>query len=257
MRKRVALVTGGTRGIGFGIAESLAKERFDVAVCGVRPPDQVTEPIAALQTHGGEVIYCQCDVASAEARLAMLNQVRNHYGKLHVLVNNAGVAPRQRLDILEADEASFERVLKTNLQGPYFLSQSAANWMVEQKQADSTFEGCMINVSSVSASLASTSRGEYCVSKAGLSMATQLFAMRLAEYDLPVFEIRPGIVATDMTAGVKEKYDALIAEGLVPQVRWGRAEDIGKAVAALARGDFAYSTGQVIVVDGGLTIPRL
>lgn len=253
----VSLVTGGTRGIGFGAAESLAREGFDLVLCGMRPADQVQDVVESLKSYGGDVIYCACDVGDPAARASMLEQIKSHYGRLNILVNNAGVAPKERLDILEANEESFEWVVKTNLQGPYFLTQAVANWLVEQKKSDSTFKGAIVNVSSISATVASPSRGEYCVSKAGVSMATQLFAARLAEYDLPVFEVRPGITATDMTAGVKDKYDALIAEGLVPQLRWGVPEDTGKAVAALARGDFAYSTGQVIMVDGGLTIPRL
>jgi NAD(P)-dependent dehydrogenase (short-subunit alcohol dehydrogenase family) len=147
--------------------------------------------------------------------------------------------------------------MTTNLKGCYFLTQKAANWMIEQKQNDAAFDGCIINVSSVSATVASVNRGEYCLSKAGLSMATQLFAVRLGQFNIPVYEVRPGIIYTDMTAGVKEKYDQMIAEGLCVQQRWGMPEDVGKAVAALAKGSFLYSTGQVIMVDGGMTIPRL
>jgi NAD(P)-dependent dehydrogenase (short-subunit alcohol dehydrogenase family) len=161
------------------------------------------------------------------------------------------------MDILEATEESYERVMRINLQGPYFLTQAAANWMVSQRKADATFRGSVVNISSISATVASPSRGEYCVSKAGVSMATRLWAARLAEFGITVYEIRPGVVMTDMTAVVKEKYDKLIAEGLLLQPRWGQPEDIGRAVAMVARGDLAYSTGQVIMVDGGLTLPRL
>ena len=257
MSKRVALITGGTRGIGFGIARSLAREGLDLAVCGVRDEAAAGEALDALRAEGAEVLYCQCDVGDTEARAAMLARTAAHYGRLHVLVNNAGVAPRERLDILEAHEDSFEWVMRTNLQGPYFLTQAAANWMLEQRHADPDFKGCIVNVSSISSTVASPSRGEYCVSKAGVSMATQLWATRLAEYDIPVYEVRPGITITDMTAAVKEKYDKLISEGLVPQLRWGEPEDTGKSIAALVRGDFPYSTGTVIMIDGGLTIPRL
>ncbi len=257
MSKRVALITGGTRGIGFGIASSLAREGLDLAVCGVRDEAAVGEALDALRAEGAEVLYCQCDVGDTEARAAMLARIAAHYGRLHVLVNNAGVAPRERLDILEAHEDSFEWVMRTNLQGPYFLTQAAANWMLEQRHTDPDFKGCIVNVSSISSTVASPSRGEYCVSKAGVSMATQLWATRLAEYDIPVYEVRPGITMTDMTAAVKEKYDKLISEGLVPQLRWGEPEDTGKSIAALVRGDFPYSTGTVIMIDGGLTIPRL
>ena len=257
MSKRVALITGGTRGIGFGIASSLAREGLDLAVCGVRDEAAAGEALDALRAEGAEVLYCQCDVGDTEARAAMLARIAAHYGRLHVLVNNAGVAPRERLDILEAHEDSFEWVMRTNLQGPYFLTQAAANWMLEQRHTDPDFKGCIVNVSSISSTVASPSRGEYCVSKAGVSMATQLWATRLAEYDIPVYEVRPGITMTDMTAAVKEKYDKLISEGLVPQLRWGEPEDTGKSIAALVRGDFPYSTGTVIMIDGGLTIPRL
>ena len=161
------------------------------------------------------------------------------------------------MDILETTEASFDYVVDINLRGSFFLTQSAANWMVAQKQADADYQGCIINISSVSAAVASVNRGEYCISKAGLSMITKLFATRLGEYGIPVYEVQPGVIRTDMTAGVSEKYDKLIEEGLCVTKRWGYPEDIGKAVAALARGDFPYSTGQVIMVDGALTMPRL
>ena len=255
--KRVALVTGGTRGIGLGVASALAREGFDLCVCGVREETAAAESLASLRDLGAEVLYARCNVANRDQRAAMLDSIRSTYGRLHVLVNNAGIAPRERRDVLEATEESFEEVLKTNLQGPYFLAQAAARWMVEQKKADPSWLGCIINVSSISATVASVSRGEYCISKAGVSMATQLWAARLGEFDLPVYEVRPGVTATDMTAGVKEKYDRLIADGLSVQRRWGTPDDVGRAVAALARGDFPYSTGQVLMVDGGLTLPRL
>jgi len=257
MSRRVALVTGGTRGIGLGIARRLARENVDLAVCGMRGEAAAADALNALRDEGAEVLYCRCDVGAAPARAAMLERIASVYGRLHILVNNAGIGPAERRDMLEASEDSFERVLRTNLQGPYFLTQSAANWMLEQRAADPGFQGAIVNVSSISATVASVNRGEYCISKAGLSMATRLWAVRLAESGIPVYEVRPGITATDMTAAVKDKYDRLIAEGLAPQHRWGAPEDTGKAVAALVRGDFPYSTGQVIMVDGGMTIPRL
>ena len=174
-----------------------------------------------------------------------------------MLVNNAGVAPKERKDILNATEESFDEVMDINLKGPYFLTQQVANWMIEQQNIDADFKGCIINISSMSATVVSVNRGEYCISKAGISMATQLFAVRLGEFNIPVYEVRPGIIKTDMTSGVKEKYDKLIEDGLCVQKRWGEPEDVGRVVASLAKGDFAYSTGQVIMVDGGLTIPRL
>jgi 3-oxoacyl-[acyl-carrier protein] reductase len=255
--KRVAFITGGSRGIGFGIAVQLAQAGFDVAINGVRPEAAVRESLEELKSRGSDSLYVQGDVASKEDRARMLNEVKEYYDRLHVLVNNAGIAPRERKDILEATEESFTHLLQTNLQGPYFLTQGVANWMLQQQNQDNSFAGCIVNVSSISATVASVNRGEYCVAKAGLSMATQLWATRLGEFNIPVYEVRPGIIRTDMTAGVTEKYDKLISEGLTVQNRWGTSEDVGKAVAALAKGDFPYSTGQVIMVDGGLTLSRL
>ncbi|MEM4248610.1 MAG: 3-ketoacyl-ACP reductase [Candidatus Nanoarchaeia archaeon] len=255
--RKVALVTGGARGIGLGIAECLGREGFDLAVCGTKDANQVTEHINILKETGANILYCKADVSDKSARSKMLEEIRSKFGRLNVLVNNAGVAPLVRTDILEASEESYERVMKINLQGPYFLTQSVAKWMIEQKNADSNYEGCIINISSISATVASVARGEYCISKAGISMATKLWAVRLSEFGIPVYEVRPGIINTDMTAAVKEKYDKLIAEGLLLQKRWGEAQDVGKAVAMLTRGDLAYSTGQVINVDGGFSIERL
>lgn len=255
--KRVALITGGSRGIGFGIALQLAASGFDLAINGTRDATDVEDAIKQLKDFGNNVIYCRGSIAVTAERENIINQVQEYYGKLHVLVNNAGIAPKERKDILEATEASFDEVVSTNLKGAYFLTQKAANRMIAQKKADDAFNGCIINISSISATVASVNRGEYCISKAGISMATQLFAVRLGEFNIPVFEVRPGIIHTDMTAGVKEKYDKLIAEGLCVQQRWGEPEDVGKVVAALANGNFMYSTGQVIMVDGGMTIPRL
>ena len=255
--KKTALITGGSRGIGLGIARALAANGFDLAINGVRPESAVTEVISELKAAGADVVYCQGDLASSADRERMLEKVRKHYGRLNVLVNNAGIAPRERRDILEATEESFDEVMSTNLKGNYLLTQKATNWMIDLKKADAAFAACIVNVSSISATVASVNRGEYCISKAGISMATQLFAVRLGEYNIPVFEVRPGVISTDMTSGVKEKYDKLIAGGLCVTPRWGFPEDVGKAVAALAAGNFPYSTGQVIMVDGGLTIPRL
>ena len=238
--KRVALVTGGTRGIGLGISEALQREGFEIAACGMRPTCERKD-----------FFYCQCDVSDAAARARMLAAIRKQFGQLDVLVNNAGIAPKVRADILEASEESFDEIVRTNLKGPYFLTQAVARWMIEQKR------GCIINVSSISATVASVNRGDYCISKAGVAMATQLWAARLGEFDIPVYEVRPGVIKTDMTAPVTAKYDKLFAEGLAPQRRWGTPEDVAKVVAALARGDFPYSTGAVLMVDGGLTVQRL
>lgn len=255
--KKVALITGGSRGIGFGIAKQMAENGFDIAINGMREETMVVKALQELRSTGAEVVYCRGNIASTADRKNILEQVKKYFGRLHVLVNNAGMAPRQRNDILNTTEESFDEVISTNLKGTYFLTQQAANWMVEQKKSDKEFAGCIINVSSISATIASVNRGEYCISKAGMSMITQLFAVRLGEFDIPVYEVRPGVIDTDMTAGVKEKYDKLISEGLTIQNRWGFPNDVGKAVAALAVGNFPYSTGQVIMVDGGLSLPRL
>lgn len=255
--KKVALITGGSRGIGLGIAIELAKNGFDLAINGVRDESAVANTLQDLRSLGADVIYCQGNLASAEDRKQIIEKVRGHFGRLNTLVNNAGIAPRERRDILEATEQSFDEVIATNLKGNYFLTQQAANWMIAQKQSDTGFMSSIINISSISATVVSTNRGEYCISKAGISMATQLFAVRLGEFDIPVFEVRPGVIATDMTSGVKEKYDRMIEGGLCVTRRWGYPQDVGMVVAALANGNFPYSTGQVIMIDGGLTIPRL
>jgi NAD(P)-dependent dehydrogenase (short-subunit alcohol dehydrogenase family) len=254
---RCALVTGGARGIGLGISRALAREGLNLALVGRKPEDEVLAVLAELRGFGVEVIYCQGDISQSGDRQRALAAVRAAFGRLNVLVNNAGVAPKVRADLLEATEESFEWVLRVNLQGPYFLTQAVAREMIQARQQDPGFAACIVNVSSISATVASPARGEYCISKAGVSMATQLWAARLGEYDIPVYEVRPGVTLTDMTAVVKEKYDRLIEQGLCLQARWGQPEDVGKAVAMLARGDLPYSTGQVLMVDGGLTLPRL
>ena len=251
---RTALVTGGTRGIGLGIARALAADGWRLALCGVRGADAVA-PL--LETFSGGADYFQADVSSPADRARLADEVAERYGAVNALVNNAGRAPRVRADILEATEESFEELLRINLQGPYFLTQALARQMAARKQSDPSFTASIVFVTSVSAEMASIARGEYCVSKAGLAMAARLFAVRLAPLGIPVFEVRPGIIATDMTAGVRETYDARIANGLVPERRWGQPEDVGRAVAALLRGDIPYATGTVLHVDGGLTIPTL
>jgi len=254
--RRVALVTGGTRGIGLGIATALANESCDLALCGRRSSEEVEPALDELRVHGIDVLYIDADVSVADDRKRLLDGIRGRFGRLDILVNNAGVGPTVRADILEAGEESFERLIRINLKGPYFLTQAAARWMIEQDK-EREFSGCIVTVTSVSATVPSTNRGDYCISKAGLSMHSRLWAVRLAEFGIPVFEIRPGIVWTDMSAGAKEKYDRLIAEGLLLQPRWGTTEDVGRAVAMLVRGDLAYSTGSVVMIDGGMTMPRL
>jgi NAD(P)-dependent dehydrogenase (short-subunit alcohol dehydrogenase family) len=256
---KIALVTGGTRGIGFGIASALAAEKWDVVVNGVRPESAVTEPLAELRKHGVRVEYAPGDVSSAEGRDAIFRAVEEFCkgAPLNLLVNNAGVAPRVRADLLETSEESYDYVLNTNLRGVFFLTQAFARKMVAAKKADDALVSAIVNITSISSTVVSINRGEYCIAKAGLSMMSQLFATRLGPEGIPVFEVRPGVIKTDMTAGVIEKYDRLIANGLSVQPRWGYPEDVGRSVAALARGDFAFSSGQVFMVDGGLTIPRL
>ena len=250
----VALVTGASRGIGQAIAIALAEARYHVAIADVL---DAADTVAMVQARGFEGLGIRCDVSSAQDRAAAVEQIRDHFGRLDVLVNNAGVAPKQRADLLEASEESFDRVMGINLKGPYFLTQRVARWMVEQHEARPDEGMCIVNVSSISAYTASPSRGEYCVSKAGVAMMTKLFAVRLAEHNIHVYEVRPGIIATDMTAPVREKYDKLIAEGLTPIRRWQQPADIAKAVVIAVSGMLPMSTGEVINVDGGFHLRQL
>lgn len=254
---KTALVTGGSRGIGLGIARALAADGWRLAINGLRPEADVQAALDSLRQVSPQVVYCRGDVSLAPDRAACLDQVRAAFGELHLLVNNAGITSPDRFDMLRAGEASFDKVFNVNLKGPYFLTQAVANWMIEQRAADAAFDGCVVNISSISAEWASIDRGDYCMTRAGMSMATQLWAVRLAEFGVRVYEVRPGVIATDMTAGVKEKYDRLFAEGLALEARWGQPEDVGRAVATLARGDIPYATGQVIKIDGGMTVGRL
>jgi NAD(P)-dependent dehydrogenase (short-subunit alcohol dehydrogenase family) len=254
---RVALVTGGSRGIGLGIARCLAEAGFDLAINGRRPEEQVAPALAELEELGARTTYCRADVGEISEHEGMLNTIRREFGRLHVLVNNAGVPTDNRGDLLDATPESFDRVLGINLRGPYFLTQRVARWMINQRRADASFAASIINVSSISATVASTNRGDYCISKAGVAMATRLWAARLGEFGIPVYEVRPGIIRTDMTAEVTQKYDRLIAEGLTVEPRWGEPEDVGRAVAALACGAIPYATGAVLPIDGGMTLERL
>ncbi len=258
---KTALITGGARGIGRGVAESLAREGWNLALCGTRAAADVAVALREIgelaQRHGAAMKYYPCDVADSVRRELMLADVYADWGALNLLVNNAGVGARVRGDLLEMTEENYEWLMGINLQGPFFLTQSVARRMIHMKQRNPALPACVVNVSSISATVASVNRGEYCISKAGVSMATKLWAARLAEEKIPVYEIRPGLIRTDMTAGAEAKYDKLIAEGLVPAQRWGAPEDVGRAVAMLARGDLPYSTGQVIMVDGGMQVERL
>jgi len=255
---KVALITGGTRGIGLGIAKSLAQEGWVLILNGMRPESSVEQVMVELRGEFDvDVSYVQGNISDSDERQRLISEAVECHGIIHALVNNAGVAPSARLDILETTEESYDRVMDINLKGPFFLSQAIAKKMVEWKKAQTDVLFSIVNIGSISATIASITRGEYCLSKAGMSMMTDLFAVRLGDSDIPVYEVRPGIIETDMTSGVKAKYDALIEDGLMVQRRWGQPEDVGKAVAAILRGDVAYSTGQVIMVDGGLTLNRL
>jgi 3-oxoacyl-[acyl-carrier protein] reductase len=257
MTKRSVLITGGTRGIGLGIARVLAGEGWTLALGGTRPEPEVSSVLDELRALGVDVHYLRGDLAERDARSRVLAAVREAVGVPNALVNNAGRAPRARLDLLDATEESFEELVRTNLQGPYFLTQAIARDQIDRRRAEPSFDAAIVFVTSVSADMASPNRGDYCVSKAGLSMAARLFAARLAADGIPVFEVRPGIIATDMTTLVREAYDRRIADGLVPERRWGQPEDVGRAVAVLLRGDIPYATGTIVRVDGGLSIPRL
>jgi len=259
MSKKVAFVTGSSRGIGYGILECLAKDGWTVVMSDIFEDDRVAEPLAKLQGAGADASYVQCDISNAESRAKALDVLDKRYGRVDLLVNNAGVAPNVRLNILETTEESFDRLININLKGTFFMSQLFANKMIEWKNAGlADYTPRIINQSSCSAYTSSTNRGEYCISKAGIAMVTSLFADMLAENNIPVFEIRPGIIKSDMTSTVEEKYNKFIFEnGGLPTKRWGLPEDIGRAAAALASGAFDYSTGQVINVDGGFHIRRL
>ena len=256
----LALITGSSRGIGRGIALSLARAgRHDLVINFAGNEEAARECRAmCLAVSGGKVRVeiVQGDVSLAEDRARMIGLVREQFGRLDLLVNNAGVAPKVRADILEADEESFDRLIAINLKGPYFLTQLAAKLMIDSAPlADAA--RAVVNVTSISAFAASVNRGDYCITKAGLAMMTQLYAVRLAEFGIGVFEIQPGVIATDMTGPVQAKYDALFTQGLAPINRWGQPDDVGRAVVAVALGSFPYSTGQVFQVDGGFHIRTL
>ena len=254
---KAALVTGGSRGIGLGIVRRLVRDGYRVAVNGVRDEGAVAETMDDLRAQGAQVVYCRGDIGRREDRQSVLDAAKSALGRIDVLVNNAGISSPHRRDVLDANEDDFDLVMDTNLKGPYFLTQSVARMMIEQRKADPGARGVIVNVGSISAVVVSTNRGEYCLSKSGTAMATKLWAVRLAEYGIDCYEVRPGIIATDMTAAVTQKYDRLIEEGITVERRWGTPDDVGVAVAALARGEVPYATGQVLSVDGGLTTQRL
>ncbi|WP_129663990.1 3-ketoacyl-ACP reductase [Phytoactinopolyspora endophytica] len=255
---QAALVTGASRGIGRGIALALAGAGVDVVVNYARNADAADEVVREVEKAGARAHAVQADVSVAEDRARLVDETYAAFGRLDLLVNNAGVGPTERADLLDASEESFDRVLGINLKGPYFLTQLVANRMVEQVRDGAGSRPKIVVVSSISAYAASVNRGEYCVAKSGLAMMVKLYADRLAEHGINVYEIRPGIIATDMTGAVKEKYDKLILEdGITPIRRWGQPEDIGKAVVAVASDLLPFSTGQVIDVDGGFHLHTL
>lgn len=254
---RVALITGASRGIGKAITLALAENGLDVAINFASQHEAAERVQTEAARFGVRAELLQADISQTADHARTLESLNEKFGRLDVLVNNAGVAPKVREDMLIASEESFDRLMNTNLRGPYFLTQRLARWMVELRKNVSGYSPVIVNISSVSAYASSTNRADYCLTKAGIAMMTQLYAHRLAEFGIPVFEIRPGVIETDMTAGVKEKYDRLIADGLTPIPRWGKPEDVAKAVTAIVQGSFPFSTGEVFNVDGGFHMRRL
>lgn len=257
----VVLVTGASRGLGRGIALQLARQGCSVAInyAGNRAAAEKTAELCRQAAGPGpKFVPLQADIGSTADRERLVRETLARFGRLDALVNNAGIGPKIRADLTAATEDSFAALIRTNLQGPYFLTQLVARHWLETKPAPALPSGFkIIFVTSISADTASVSRGDYCIAKAGLSMAAQLWAARLAADGIQVIELRPGIMATDMTAGVKGKYDALLAQGLVPQMRWGTPEDVGRAAGAVIAGQFPFSTGAIIPVDGGFHLRRL
>ncbi|MFX0057694.1 MAG: 3-ketoacyl-ACP reductase [Candidatus Hodarchaeota archaeon] len=260
---KVALITGSTHGIGKAIALELAKKGFKIVINGAsteKLSEDYIKLLSEIYEKGleSDYVFIQADISSKENRKLLINKIKEKFNRIDVLVNNAGVAPLERNDILKATEESFDRVISINLKGPYFLTQTIANWMIElQKELEPEYLPYIINISSISSYTSSSNRGEYCISKAGVSMMTKLFADRLGEFNIPVYEISPGIINTPMTEKVHEKYDKLIKDGLTPLKRWGQPIDVAKAVVAIVKGLFPYSTGSVLEIDGGFHLHRL
>jgi len=249
--RKTAIITGGAGGIGFGTAQQLASDRFNIAIFDIKDESAVSEKIAQLDAAGSDTMYFCGDIAQVDDCYAFVEKVIEKYRKVDVLVNNSGVAPKIRADILETSEESIDYVFGVNIKGTFFMTQAVARRMIEQN------DGIIVNISSISAYTSSVNRPEYCMSKSAISMMTALFADRLAAHGVRVYEIRPGVIRTDMTAPVTEKYDRLIADGVFPIERWGYPEDVAKAVAAFASGAFPYSTGEVINVDGGFHLRKI
>lgn len=255
--RKVALITGGTRGIGLGIAKKLAGEGIDLALNGVRAEAEVQDVLEELRKNGVRVEYFPGNIAEKADRENILKGVKEKFRKVNFLVNNAGVAPRVRADVLEVAEEDFDHLMDINLKGTFFLSQAVAKWMTETRKSDADIPLSIISITSVSAVLASTNRAAYCMAKAGLSMMSKVLAVRLAEFNIPVYEIQPGVIETDMTEKVKSVYQERIEKGLTLEPRMGKPEDIGKVVTALLRGDLPYATGQILALDGGMMVGRL
>jgi NAD(P)-dependent dehydrogenase (short-subunit alcohol dehydrogenase family) len=255
LEKRTALVTGGRRGIGLGIARAFASAGYNVAITGVADPENSTEVVAELQTLGADAAYFQSDVSDVSGHQRTVKEVLGRFGGIDCLVNNAGMAAVVRGDFLDLLPENFEKIIATNLKGTFFFTQAVVKEMLARE--GESHSRSILNITSVSAAMSSPERLDYCVSKAGLAGFSQGLALRLADTGISVFEVRPGIIRTDMTAGVTDKYDALIENGLVPMKRWGEASDLGRICTALASGDFGFATGSVIDADGGLSIPRL
>lgn len=255
--RKAAIVTGCSRGIGNVIASNLAKEGYAIAGIGNSPEEKISEQLDNIRQYQNGFLYVQGSVADSSKREKLLNDTLAQFGRVDLLVNNAGIAPPTRKDILEATEESYDMVMDVNLKAAFFMSQLCANAMINSMDQLTDYTPQLINISSMSAYTSSVSRGEYCISKAGLSMVTLLFADRLAEYGINVYELRPGIIDTEMTSKVKGKYDRMIAEGITPIKRWGKPQDIADAVLAITSGKLGFVTGQVINVDGGFHIRRL
>jgi NAD(P)-dependent dehydrogenase (short-subunit alcohol dehydrogenase family) len=257
MNNQVALITGASRGIGRAIAMALGERGWGVAINYRENAEAASETLHSVEVAGGSGIPIQADITNADARERLVNETLARYGRIDLLINNAGTAPSQRADLLEVGEASYDEVMAVNLKGAFFLTQRVARVMIVQAQADAAAHPKIINIGSVSAYASSVNRAEYCISKAGMAMLTKLFADRLAEYGILVYELRPGIITTDMTGPVRQKYDRLIARGVTPIRRWGKPEDVARAVVVIAEGGFPFSTGQVIDIDGGFHLHRL
>lgn len=253
MTNKVALVTGAARGIGRAIAVALAREKWNVVINYRGNADAANVALKLVEETGSRGIVIQADVANAADRARLVAQTLETFGRIDLLVNNAGMAPRQRVDLLETTEASYDEVMATNLRGPFFLTQLVARKMIEQKIVGAK----IVNIGSLSSYASSPNRGEYCISKSGVAMMTALFADRLAEFGINVYEVRPGVIETDLTSVVQAKYDKMISEGIFPIARWGQPDDVARAVVAIAQGALPYSTGEVINVDGGFHLRRL